>query len=397
MNARLKRNIALLSIFSFFHYFAFWQPIKQLYLYSIGANEAALAIGVAIWTMSQFALEIPSGYISDTFGKKRAFYIGQACRVLAFFIIFAIPSIPAYYVGLFLLGAAAAFVSGSDKALLYDTLAALGRAKDYVKISGRMNGLAIIGLVTSGFIALPISSFGYNYSYLLSIVPQLFVVGAIWLMYEPKTQANQIKNPNPIRDIWAAIQLSMSTKILQLLILLAATMQLVKQINLDFGQAFFYSFIASGTVVSLIWILGWASQAISNFLAHYINQYRWALVFLTFIFFLGLSFGPQELAPIFYVLTLFPVSIVILETEKEVQKVAPSHLRATTLSGMHMLINLAETIPIIALGWLMTQHTPAIGFQIASVVLTIFIVIVFLAIKLYSRYITSVSSSNKTS
>lgn len=384
MKTHLQRNIFLLGIFSFFQYFAFWQPIKQLYLYSIGADEAALGIGIAIWTISQFVFEMPSGYVSDRFGKKRALYIGQIARLAAFITIVAIPTVPSYYFGLFLLGVSAAFVSGTDKALLYDTLVDLKREKEYTKLSGRMNGLAIVGLTLSGFIALPIASLGYDYSYLLSIVPQIFVVGAIIFMYVPKRHVSELLH-NPARDMLTAIKQAMGTRTLQLLVLLAATMQLVKQVNMDFGQAFLYAFISSAATVSFLWVMGGVARSISNFIAHYISKYRWTLVFLTFVLFLGMTFGPHWLAPWLYVLMLLPASVVIIEAEEAVQKAASSHLRATTLSGMNMFITLVETIPIIALGWLMSTRGPIYGFQVASVVLALFAFGVYLVTLLYRR------------
>lgn len=384
MKDQLQRNILLLNIFSFFRFFAFWQPIEQLYLYSIGGNEEVMGVGLAIWMLAQFAFEIPSGYISDRLGKKKVFYIAQAARILALLIIAIPQTIPSYYVGILLFGMSMAFISGSDKALLHDTLVDLKREKEYKKIAGRMDGLAIVGMMLSGFMAIAIAKLGYPNSYLLSIVSPILVTGIIWLMYEPKHHMREVLH-NPVRDMFVVLKSLMGTKVLQLLILLAATMELVKRVNMDFGQAFLFSFITSATVVSFVWVLGGASRAISNFIAHRVERYRWTLVFVTFAVFLAMAFGPRSLAPFLYVLVFLPINVVILEAEEAVQKVASSHLRATTLSGMNMFITLIETIPLVALGWLMADRGAVFGFQVASSILTVFVVILFIGTILYRQ------------
>ena len=91
-----------------------------------------------------------------------------------------------------------------------------------------------------------------------------------------------------------------------------------------------------------------------------------------------MSFSSRIIAPILYILVFLPVNIVILQAEEAVQKVAPAHLRATTLSGMNMLINIVQTLPIIALGWFMADRNPILGFQISSITICIAVAFVYL-------------------
>ncbi|HLB66112.1 MAG TPA: MFS transporter [Candidatus Saccharimonadales bacterium] len=377
MNERLQRNIKLLYIFSFLRFFAFWQPIEQLFLFSIGASTAVLGIGTALWTLSQFAFEIPSGYISDKFGKKNVFYIAQASRIAGFLVI-AIPrKVSTYYLGLILFGAAMAFISGSDKALLHDSLVDLKREKEYKRISGIMNGLSGIGVMAAGILAVFIARFGYSYNYSLSIIPQLLVLLVIFMMFEPKHYTKELLK-NPARDMMTAIKSITTVKALQLLVLLAGTMELVKRINMDFGQAFLFSVIGAVTLVPAIWVIGTGSRALSNFIAHKVESHTWGLVAATFLIFIVMSFSSRIIAPILYILVFLPVNIVILQAEEAVQKVAPAHLRATTLSGMNMLINIVQTLPIIALGWFMADRNPILGFQISSITICIAVAFVYL-------------------
>lgn len=376
MKRELSRNLSLLNVFSFMRFFAFWQPIEQLYLYSIGGNEAVLGIGLALWTISQFIWEVPSGYISDRFGKKKVFYLAQIARIAGFLIIALPQTITSYYIGIFLFGTAMAFISGSDRALLHDTLAELKQQHKYKKLAGKMGGLSILGMMISGFLALGVAKLGYRYGYLLSIIPQLLLIIVVRLMYEPKSHSKELLH-NPAADMLKAIRSSLGTRALQLLLVLAATAEMLKRINMDYGQAFLASIFGAATLVSFIWVLGGASRALSNFVAHRVEDHTWLLVLVAFGLFFGMSFGPTTLAPILYVLLFLPINIVILQAEEAVQKVAPNHLRATTLSGMNMFITLLETGPLMLLGFYLAGEGVRDGFRLSALVLIVTISLLF--------------------
>lgn len=122
----IERNISLYRWSRFLRNLMFWQAIWFLYFQDILSGAQAIMIYV-IYDVATTVLEVPSGYMSDRLGRKitlmASAVAGCAAALLqgfgSTFLVFAI--------GQVLLGASMAFSSGTDEAMLYESLKAVGR------------------------------------------------------------------------------------------------------------------------------------------------------------------------------------------------------------------------------------------------------------------------------
>lgn len=125
------RNIALYPWLKFCQNLLFWQAIWFLYFQS--SLSAAQAITLyAIYDIGTTLLEVPSGYMSDRLGRRVTLLASAAAGALGSFLLFAGDSFAAFALAQICLGAAAAFASGTDSALLYESLTTAGR-KDEIE------------------------------------------------------------------------------------------------------------------------------------------------------------------------------------------------------------------------------------------------------------------------
>lgn len=77
-----------------------------------------------------FLLEIPTGAVSDYLGRKESLVCASVCLTAATALYATGKGLPRYLLAEFVWAAAAAFSSGSDEAMVYDSLRAAGREKD---------------------------------------------------------------------------------------------------------------------------------------------------------------------------------------------------------------------------------------------------------------------------
>ncbi|MEM7498906.1 MAG: MFS transporter [Pseudomonadota bacterium] len=120
------RNIALYRWLRFFQNLLFWQAIWFLYFQqALSASEAILLY--AIYDIGTTALEVPSGYLSDRIGRRLTLVASGAAGLAGGLLLALGESFAAFAVAQVLLGASAAFASGTDSAMLYESLAAEGR------------------------------------------------------------------------------------------------------------------------------------------------------------------------------------------------------------------------------------------------------------------------------
>jgi MFS family permease len=108
-----------------------------------------------VWAMSIVLLEVPSGALADTIGRKNLLVFAGACMVLEMVILCFAPSgNPQMLFYLFLAnrvlsGSAEAAASGADEALAYDSLKKEGDPEDWGKVLVKQMGFRSIGFVVA--------------------------------------------------------------------------------------------------------------------------------------------------------------------------------------------------------------------------------------------------------
>lgn len=126
MSGAASRNVALYPWFKFFQNLLFWQATWFLYFQSeLSAAEALMLY--AVYDIATTALEVPSGWLSDRWGRKRTLMLGVLFG-LGSAILFTIGgSFWAFALAQAAMGAHIAFASGTDSAFLYESLGENGR------------------------------------------------------------------------------------------------------------------------------------------------------------------------------------------------------------------------------------------------------------------------------
>ena len=123
LTAAMTRNVRIHPWRLFFQNLLFWQATWFLYFQQeLSAAEAILLY--AVFDLTVTALEVPSGYMSDRIGRR----FTLICSGIAFAAGSALITVGgAFWVFVFgqmLLGAGSAFNSGTDSALLFQSLSA---------------------------------------------------------------------------------------------------------------------------------------------------------------------------------------------------------------------------------------------------------------------------------
>jgi MFS family permease len=105
----------------FFHSFMVVIPVFVPLVQGYGLSMAQVLQTQALFALTVAMLEVPSGYIADVWGRKRAILIGSALNGLGFLTLAWADSFFDFLVYEFILGVGISLISGADLALLYDT------------------------------------------------------------------------------------------------------------------------------------------------------------------------------------------------------------------------------------------------------------------------------------
>lgn len=131
----------------------FWYSVEKLFMVSIGFDNTTIAVMVAVYAAMSVLMEVPSGILADRWSRKGVLALGALCLAISSLIGGLSYSVPVYLLSAILWGLFDALGSGTDTALVYDTLVEeRGSSKDYEKEYGIFQAIGGVGLFVAGIL-----------------------------------------------------------------------------------------------------------------------------------------------------------------------------------------------------------------------------------------------------
>jgi MFS family permease len=177
----VNRNIKLLYGFSFFDPFMIVIPVWVPYLATHGIGMRQFMELQAFFAIVILCGEVPSGLLSDLWGRKKTLLLGSTLKAVSFSLLPLWSSYEGFLFYHLTMGIALSMISGGDVALLYDSLAASDEKSRATAILGnaklaQQTGAAVSALVGGAVVTL---SYGHLLwaNAILSWIPVLVVLG----------------------------------------------------------------------------------------------------------------------------------------------------------------------------------------------------------------------------
>lgn len=142
----LRRNIPLLYAFSFLQMTLFPMAIITLFWKDhIGLSLSQILLLQSIFAVAMVVMEYPSGYISDRVGYRTALTFASILGIAGWGAYTAASSFRDVLIAEILLGISTSFISGTDSALLYESVKGTGDEPAYARFEGRSTGFGQTG------------------------------------------------------------------------------------------------------------------------------------------------------------------------------------------------------------------------------------------------------------
>lgn len=149
------RNIRLFIAFRVFFNCRFYYPVFTILFLDYGLTLEQFALLNAAWAATIVLLEVPSGALADTVGRKNLLVSTGVLMVIEMVLLcFAPRGNPDLLFAIFLVnrilsGAAEASASGADEAIAYDTLKEEGDIKDWPRVLEKQMQLRSVAFIIS--------------------------------------------------------------------------------------------------------------------------------------------------------------------------------------------------------------------------------------------------------
>jgi MFS family permease len=120
-------------------------PLYALLFADAGLSAARISVLFAVWSVAAFVAAVPAGVLADRWSRRGCVVLAAVGQATAYATWVSRPSFAGFAAGFVLWGLSSALTSGAVEALLFDGLAAAGRADRFAGVYGRVNAAGLVG------------------------------------------------------------------------------------------------------------------------------------------------------------------------------------------------------------------------------------------------------------
>jgi len=358
-----------------------------MYLYSRGFSIFEIAIFEGIFHITSILMEIPTGIISDLFGRKTSRILGVLSYLVYIAIILNSNEFYVIAIGFVFCSLSYVFESGAAEAIVYDSLIQMDKEEEYMRVSGIKEAIFQV----SGFVALMISgSIGtenpeYNF-YLTGI---FFLIGMILIisMREVPIKKSAIRSVKEqfINQFVVSTKTVLRNKRLFLLIVIGGLITAPVTTIFFFLQNYFDIAGVSWTLITVYLGLHAGAAAIGGIFAHKLEKkfkerkiLLFVPLFMTVLFWLIL-FESYMVIP--FIILGFLESIFYVVLIDYINKMISSEERSTVLSFFGMVFSIVMIFVFTTIGYVIENVSFRFAFIILAMIVTMFYIGLLFVIK----------------
>jgi MFS family permease len=368
---------------------SFLAPVMTLFYLHRGINLQQIFLLLLVIVVTMLFFEIPTGIFGDKYGRRNSIIVGNILWVLSNVGLIFADSFFMFVFLSFLFAVGATFISGSDEAIIYDSLKEEGRENDMKKYMSKLQAAIFIPLIVTApigsIIAKDLAEKQFLIILILSAITSAVALIFALLLKEPKLQeskdesSNKNKNPfilfkssfNDIKsspvlvrlflnktlvliigahvfgNLWQPYLLESKVPVILFGFLLSIGAIIIATLNMKIERI--EKYISDRTLLYLTAILPFLAFAVGAFVRNF---------YFGIFFFLIISVSLQVRYPVF---------------SHYINQHISSHNRATVLSSLSMVDSFFDVLIFISVGYA-TIAGLSLAFLVCAGILLIAIV-----------------------
>ncbi|MBC8523082.1 MFS transporter [PVC group bacterium] len=231
----LRRNLKLYPWYVGLFHAYFWLPVYFLFFNS-KLDLADVLFLESIYFASVVALEVPSGWFSDRFGRRRTLITASVFLCLAYGLFLSANSFEAFAVAQVFLAGGIAFNSGTDTSFLLETTQSLNEPESYPELEAKAMKFNFLGTAVAGILGGLAAIPDYRGAYALSLFGGIGLLIITIRFSEPSTDKVDVRL-GFFRQVGSCIGLLRNIRLLWLSVF-AVFMILINHIPYEFYQPY---------------------------------------------------------------------------------------------------------------------------------------------------------------
>jgi MFS family permease len=192
MNSSIQSNILSLYLIKFSKWFNLVMPVVVLFYQDNGLSMQDIFWLKSVYSIAIVAMEVPSGYMADVWGRKKTLLFGSILGAAGFALYSFSYGFWAFAIAETVLGIGQSFVSGADSAMLYDTLKVSGRENQYIRQEGRITSAGNFSEAFAGVCGGLLAAVSLRLPFYFQFGVSAIAIPAALFLKEPKFHACEV-------------------------------------------------------------------------------------------------------------------------------------------------------------------------------------------------------------
>ena len=356
-----------------------------LYFLKIGLSLEKIGLLLSVLFLTQFIFEIPSSILADRYSRKGILIIGTIFNILSLVLFFSGNSFAIFLLAVIFSGIANSFNSGTDQALVYDTLLNLNKKNDYKKVRSNINGIFFLGRATNSVVSVLAFTINLRLPFVTSAIIGVMELFILFLTKEPKFHKSSGAHLSQIKE---GLKFLLVNEKIWLIVLVFSLVYAASDILFTNYQPVLelagLPVLYFGLVYLAVNVFSFAGSMFYSCLEKILSANKILAYYLFASFFVSLAFASGNLLFILPAILVLSFSFGTYDVyiTNLINQIAPSSHRATTISIQSQMSILVLGITIVIVDKIASDYSMFWGMIFnAGIILVVFIGFLFVKIK----------------
>lgn len=226
----------------------------------------------SVYSVVIVILELPSGYFADVIGRKKTLVAGAFLGAAGFVIYSLTHSYIGFLCAEVAIGAGQSFISGADSAMLYDSLAAEKKEREYTRYEGLNTSVGNFSEASAGIAGGLLALISLRFPFYIQALIASMAIPASLTLIEPKIHGSN-KRSGSIRDIKVVLnKIIFKEKDLRLNLLFSSVIGACTLLTAWFAQPLFQKMLLPLALFGTVWTVLNLIAGGSSVIAHRIEK-----------------------------------------------------------------------------------------------------------------------------
>jgi len=352
----LQSNIVRLYIIKLSKWLMLTMPIMFLFYQENHLSTQDLFLLKAAYSAAIVVFEIPSGYFGDIWGRKQSLILGSVLGFIGFTFYCFSWGFWGFLVCEIILGIGQSFISGSDSAMLYDTLQEAKREKEYLKIEGRFISIGNFAEAIAAPLGVLIAVISLRTTFYFQAAVAFAAIPAALMLFEPGRR--EMRGTTSFKQVLRIVKYALfQHRGLQSTIIYSSVIGTATLTMAWFVQPYFVFLSLPLPFYGLVIPLLNVTTGVTSIYAYKFEKKLGrenTILFIAITIALGYLFLGlfNTLGALFFLFLFYIIrGIATPVLKNHINEITPSEIRATVLSIRSLIIRLAFVFMGPFLGW----------------------------------------------